>query len=110
MVINNKAYVGTGKGISGKKASMHMYNPFFTLDVNEPEYTISTYPNPAKDEIYIQTKTPPESITLTNVSGETVYHGPYTSRISISTYPSGVYFLSGKYNGMQLGSHKIIIQ
>jgi N-acetylneuraminic acid mutarotase len=110
MVINNKAYVGTGKGISGKKASMHMYNPFFTVGMNELESTISTYPNPVTDEIHISTKTALESMTLTNAQGKILYSGPYTNTLKTNAYPSGTYYLSGRNNGIQQKSHKIIIQ
>ena len=110
MVLNNRAYVGTGKGISGKKMSMHEYNPFYSLGVDELENAISTYPNPATDQIHINSELPLEEITLTNAMGQIVYSGAFTNSISVNTLPAGVYYLTGQNNGTKIGSQKIIIQ
>jgi hypothetical protein len=78
--------------------------------MNELESTISTYPNPVTDEIHISTKTALESMTLTNAQGKILYSGPYTNTLKTNAYPSGTYYLSGRNNGIQQKSHKIIIQ
>lgn len=109
MVLNNKAYVGTGKG-SGKKASMHEYNPFYSLSVVELDNAISVYPNPAINTININSKAILDEITLSNAVGQVVYSGPYTQSIPVNDFTSGVYYLTGTSNGVQIGSQKIIIQ
>ena len=110
MIINNRAYVGTGKGTSGKKASMHEYNPYYTVGVNELENAISIYPNPTTDVINVNSSAPVEELTLTNMHGQVVLSEAYTKTLNVNGLSAGVYYLTGQSNGSTIGSQKIIIQ
>jgi hypothetical protein len=52
-VIGNKAYVGTGKGYSGKKASFYEYAPCDYAGIEALETSLSIYPNPVRDVLTI---------------------------------------------------------
>lgn len=53
--IGNRAFVGTGSGVSGKKETFYEYVPNDALSNDENLLlTISCYPNPSTDNIYIQ--------------------------------------------------------
>ncbi len=53
--IGGKAYVGTGKGYSGKKASFWEYTPYEILNVEQlSAFTFTVFPNPSSDFITIK--------------------------------------------------------
>ncbi|MFM6964557.1 MAG: T9SS type A sorting domain-containing protein, partial [Sphingomonadales bacterium] len=52
-VIDNKAYVGTGKGVSGKKASWYVYEPSNYAALEEFEAQVQIYPNPVESTLHI---------------------------------------------------------
>jgi spore coat protein CotH len=81
------------------------------LDKNMPGKTIPTsidnfditdhyriFPNPATDWLYIESASSINGIELHNLNGATVYkksgNAGYSSKIDVSAYPSGVYFLT----------------
>jgi len=93
---NGRAYVGTGKGYSGKKASVHEYNPSAILGIEELEDKLSVYPNPATNKIHLTSKsTTIETIELISSTGEKVLQEAFTPVLDIDRLPSGVYFLTG---------------
>lgn len=52
-VIGNKAYVGTGKGVSGKKASWYVYTPADYAGLQRIDEQLSIYPNPVGSNLKI---------------------------------------------------------
>ena len=52
-VIGNKAYVGTGKGVSGKKASWYVYAPADYAGLQRIEEQLRIYPNPVESNLKI---------------------------------------------------------
>ncbi len=68
--LGGKAYVGTGKGFSGKKASIEEYTPLNLADIDELENLISIFPNPANEILNISFPTGLISeISLYNIAG-----------------------------------------
>jgi N-acetylneuraminic acid mutarotase len=113
--IAGKAYVGTGKGFSGKKASIEEYTPLDLASIEELDRLISIFPNPTTD--YIQVYFPSEfitDITMYSVTGEPcevspIYLNDFT-QIDISSLNAGVYYI--RFNNIidnQFISKKIII-
>ncbi|PWL30405.1 MAG: hypothetical protein DCO96_05330 [Fluviicola sp. XM-24bin1] len=92
-VLGSRAYVGTGKGVSGKKQSIHEYHPMWTLDLEENELEISVYPNPTSDMIYVKSAFEPEKITLINMLGEEVRSASNSNQLTVNDLPSGQYRL-----------------
>lgn len=110
-VIGNKAYVGTGKGYSGKKASMHEYTPPMTLGLEELNIELAVYPNPATHIIQFESSFPFERIELRNTNGQLIQSAYYTSKMDVSSLSSGVYFAQGTtMDGQSTLTQKIIIQ
>ena len=70
-VINGKAYVGTGKGYTGKKSSMHEYTPMLLLGNEElQEQLVSVYPNPAQENLHVSwDQLPVSKIAVYSFSG-----------------------------------------
>lgn len=90
-VLGSRAYVGTGKGVSGKKMSIHEYHPMWTLGLEEEELEISVYPNPASEVIHVKSSFEAESIALINMLGEQVRTVQHTNELAVSDLPSGQY-------------------
>lgn len=92
-VLGSRAYVGTGKGVSGKKMSMHEYHPMWTLELDEQELEIAVYPNPTSDYIRVASKFQPETLTLINMMGEEIRTAANTDNLTVSDLPPGSYRL-----------------
>jgi N-acetylneuraminic acid mutarotase len=114
--VGGKAYVGTGKGFSGKKASIEEYTPLNLAAIDELERMISVFPNPASD--FIQVNCPAEFITdisIFSITGEkcevncNIYND--YSQIDISLLNSGAYYVRlTNTSDNQIITKKIIIQ
>lgn len=107
-VLGSRAYVGTGKGVSGKKMSMHEYHPMWTLGLNENDLDISVYPNPTTDFIRINSEVQPEKITLINMMGEQVLTAENTDHVLVGDLPPGTYQLLVQ-NGQKSANSSITI-
>jgi N-acetylneuraminic acid mutarotase len=110
--INEKAYVGTGKGYSGKKASMWEYTPNTTLGLDENLIDLSIYPNPTSDFIHISSTTNDvNTIELYSITGKMVYSGDHNPTLDIRHLAAGSYILfAKKANGALIAKNNFIIQ
>ena len=104
--------MGTGKGSSGKKMSFHEYTPPAILGMDELTHALSVFPNPAIDVVSIHSNSKEiKSLVIYNAYGKIVSSEVFASTIDVSTYPAGVYYLSGiNANGEKIGNQKLIIQ
>lgn len=111
-VINGKAYVGTGKGFSGKKASMHEYTPGEVLSVDEYGLDISFYPNPAHDFLHVNTLNEKVStISLLNLNGQAVIPQTSSNEMDVRSISKGVYLLAAHNKSQQIiSTQKVIIR
>jgi len=112
-VVYGKAFLGTGKGNSGKKQSMWEYSPGAYVGLAEhAEADITIFPNPATDNINVQVNsTEIERYDIFTLQGTHVLSSPFAASISINELSSGVYLLVGKNSsGQILGKEKLIIR
>ena len=96
-VINNRAYVGTGKGYSGKKDSMHEYFPENTLGVQDISNLSQTliYPNPTSDIVNVRSYNN-DAIQLIDSRGniiQSIFNPEKLEKIDLSMLPKGIYFI-----------------
>jgi uncharacterized repeat protein (TIGR03803 family) len=64
-----------------------------------PAHEISLYPNPATDQLILQTgDSKPEQVVIRNMSGQQVLEQSYIERVDISGLAAGVYFIQVKNN------------
>lgn len=97
-VIDNKAYVGTGKGVSGKKSSWYVYEPSNYAAIEELTSQIKIYPNPCLESIVI---TAPfneiSKVKLYSSSGTALYNSNFnqftSNTIDMSKWNAGTYIL-----------------
>ncbi|MDG1657100.1 MAG: kelch repeat-containing protein [Crocinitomicaceae bacterium] len=110
--VNGKAYVGTGKGYSGKKASMYEYTPNTVLGVNDYEISVAVYPNPSSDFINLKYEAQRvQKIQLFSMTGQKLFEGESVKQIDIREFHSGNYILVAKQNGGSIvAQQNIIIQ
>jgi N-acetylneuraminic acid mutarotase len=114
-VVNGKAYVGTGKGYSGKKQGMEEYTPHNFLGMDEFEnISFNLYPNPTSD--FLNCLSPIESVnefSLLTISGElleSIENTVAMPRFDLRTLEKGVYLVYGKSaDGRVLATEKIIL-
>jgi len=80
--------------------------------------TISTYPSPAKDVVFIDGRTLANidfTIELQNMLGQVLYNKNYISssnekyQIDMNTFANGVYFVNIKHNNKTFAVKKIVI-
>jgi len=84
-----------------------------TAQLTEEDITISTYPNPSKEVLYIETNSPITSVVLYSTEGKLIYQSAgnqsNTDQVDVSSFDSGNYFL-GVTTSMGKSYQKIIIQ
>lgn len=110
-VVNGKAYVGTGKGYSGKKASMHEYTPGSTLSANEIEIELAMYPNPSTDLVklnYLPEQI--DEIELYSISGEKLISGHGLKTLHVANFAQGNYIVIGRKDNQIVSTQSLIIQ
>lgn len=111
-----KAYVGTGDGYSGKKASMHEYTPMLILGTEElPQTTFRVYPVPATDKITVSCEQKVQNYELLNINGQKVLdiNAENSSHVSVdcSRLGRGVYLLRAVMeNGDVSSTQRVILQ
>jgi hypothetical protein len=97
-VIDNKAYVGTGKGYSGKKDSWYVYAPSNYAALDELEAALSSYPNPVVEHLNIAGLQGNQiNLAIYNALGVKVreldLNGVEHTTIDLSTLQAGSYVL-----------------
>ncbi|MDG5491225.1 T9SS type A sorting domain-containing protein [Psychroserpens sp. SPM9] len=78
-----------------------MFDTLSTLEVIIDD-SVSVYPNPASDIIYIKTLNTIESLQLFDILGKRVVNSKNENEIKVSDYQSGVYVLKVKTNKGQV--------
>lgn len=81
LLINSVIWLATFSGLA-------------TDDIMKPELSVNIYPNPSSDYVYVQSKTSEKyHLTLMDSSGKVLQSIPNTDKISITSYPKGIYYL-----------------
>ena len=67
---------------------------------------IHIYPNPVRNELFIETEIPIKSIEILNTKGQQLYHATSIERINTSYFPTGLYMIrlmdsNGNFNNMK---------
>lgn len=112
-VIDGKAYVGTGKGYSGKKDSWYVYAPSNYAALEELEASIQIYPNPVVSQLNISgIKGKVKDFTIYNTSGRKLLfldlNNSHEESIDISALETGVLILSFRLEDGQVLTKKIV--
>ena len=83
---------------------------FLTTAIRDyEEYGVAVYPNPAVDNIRIETEVPVESIALYDVNGKRVMLAEVSDNtVSVAALPTGLYFARLYVQGRQVGVAKIV--
>jgi len=92
--IGNKGYFGLGtNGINLN--DVWEFDPSNTLDVNnETSSSLSIYPNPCTDVVYLNGATKPYNYAIYSVSGNMVSKGYISGSIDVSFLASGSYIIT----------------
>jgi hypothetical protein len=62
--------------------------------------SLSIYPNPTTDQLYIKTEgTQPETTIIYDVNGSIIYTMPFKPEVDVQQLSSGVYFVEVNSNG-----------
>lgn len=111
-----KAYVGTGDGYSGKKASMYEYTPVLILGVDDySASSVNVWPNPATDFLMIDHLPSGTVVQLVNILGETLntFNATDNNQVAINCgeFPRGVYMIMlNNESGENMSCQKIVLQ
>ena len=87
------------------------YSPANAVHESQP-MSFSISPNPASNQILISSPAVSQStVDILNAKGQEIYHGLFTgqSRIDVSGFETGVYFIRIKGTG-EIGVQKLVIQ
>ncbi len=114
--VDGRVFVGTGKGFSGKKASIFEYIPHNFLGLDDMESDFHLFPNPS-NEIIKLTNIPSiaESVALITSDGKVLMskktNNESSSDVIIADFPNGIYYiyLYGNDNKI-ISTQRIIIQ
>lgn len=91
---------------------MFVWMDFSGTGINKTsKQTVTIYPNPAKEIVYIENPSHTEiQLTVMNLTGHLIYETTFTDKHALATqnYPKGLYLMQLK-NKEQLSTHKILI-
>ena len=114
--VDGRIFVGTGKGFSGKKASIFEYIPHNFLGIDDLEFDFHLFPNPSNDMVQI-TNIPSsvESVALLTSDGKELFKQKTTNNSSthfvVTDFPNGIYYIYLYGNDHKIiSSQRIIIQ
>lgn len=82
------------------------------LRLHKTENQLTVYPNPAKDVVNINNLKPNTTITISDLTGKTVYQSEVqaaNATMDVSAVPAGIYLIQAK-NDNRMESAKIVIQ
>lgn len=114
-VVNGKAYVGTGKGYSGKKQSFEEYTPYNFAGIDENNHLVlSVFPNPSTELVHCTVNSERiEQFRIINAFGQEVLNVNAASTgqtaINIENLNRGAYILIAMDDHSQILSSKHII-
>jgi N-acetylneuraminic acid mutarotase len=114
-VIGDSVFVGTGKGVSGKKSSMHMYTPVDVLSIKSNQLSLKIYPNPTSDFLMVTNNNQViNSLRIYNLNGQIVLDQKISNesvKLELDSLKSGTYILVGtNKNNSVVTSQQFIIQ
>jgi N-acetylneuraminic acid mutarotase len=114
--VDGRVFVGTGKGFSGKKASIFEYIPHNFLGLEDLESDLQLFPNPSNDIVQIANiPTSVESVALYTSDGKELVkqktNNNTSTHVVVADFPNGIYYiyLYGNDNRI-ISSQRIIIQ
>ncbi len=114
--VNDRVFVGTGKGVTGKKASIYEYIPHDFLGMTDAETNVNFYPNPSSDEVnFFSSSSSVSHIELLSSDGKIIAQGKVSEQgeltLQVRDFPNGIYYINvfTEERGM-LSSHRILIQ
>lgn len=83
---------------------------FLTTAIRDyEEYGVAVYPNPAVDNVRIETEVPVESIAIYDINGKRVMLADVDDNtVSVAGLPTGLYFARLYVQGCQVGVAKIV--
>jgi N-acetylneuraminic acid mutarotase len=113
--INERIFVGTGKGVSGKKASIYEYIPHNFLGVNDIEIECQLFPNPCSEIVYlINIPASVQKISVFTSDGSLVMNQNKSKQsstfLNVVELPEGIYYIN-LYTEQDeiMSSHRILI-
>jgi hypothetical protein len=111
--VDGKAYVGTGKGYSGKKDSWYVYAPSNYAALNELEAALQMFPNPVVSAFHISgMQAQLVDLTIYNSSGRKLMSvdlsHSFESFVDVSMLESGVFICSFRLADGQVLTKKIV--
>ena len=81
LLVNSVIWLATSSGLG-------------TNDILKPQLSVDIYPNPSSDFVYVKSDTSEKyHLTLMDSSGKVLQSIPNAERVSISSYPKGIYYL-----------------
>jgi hypothetical protein len=89
--------------------------PWNLVGIEEPTFQFSIYPNPATDNLRIESQTPLAEVKLTDLTGrvawqETLRSTQRNKAIDISHLPSGIYLLEAFTKDGRRSVQKVVVQ
>lgn len=112
-VFNNVAYVGYVNVEDSSKASVKSYDlSTAAIDNSAKSIQFNLYPNPAKDQLFIQTELSVYNLEILDISGKVVLQQNVSGEnsIGLSEFSAGVYFVKISNQENISSTKKLIIR
>lgn len=89
--------------------------PWNLVEVKERAFQFSIYPNPATDNLRIESQTPLAQVKLTDLAGRTSIHQTFRqaqgdASIDVSSLPSGIYLLEARTQDGRRSVQKVVVE
>jgi len=85
-----------------------MFDTLSSIELENPSFGITIYPNPASEIVHIETAATVEHIELFNIGGELVMTKANANQLNIHELASGVYFMKITSNKM-VSTKKLVV-